>query len=40
VEIYPGVEHGFAFPQRMAYDKPAAEQHWARLNALFRRNLG
>lgn len=40
VEIYPGVEHGFAFPQRMAYDKPAAERHWARLNALFRRNLG
>ena len=40
VEIYPGTEHGFAFPQRMAYDKPAAEQHWQRLNALFRRNLG
>ena len=40
VELYPGVEHGFAFPQRAAYDKPAAERHWERLTALFRRNLG
>lgn len=40
VEIYPGVEHGFAFPQRPAYDKPAAERHWERLFALYRRNLG
>ncbi len=40
VEIYPGVEHGFAFPQRPAYDKVAAERHWERLNALYRRRLG
>ena len=40
VEIYPGVEHGFAFPQRPAYDKAAAERHWERLNALYRRRLG
>ena len=40
VELYPGVEHGFAFPQRAAYDKAAAERHWERLNALYRRNLG
>lgn len=40
VELYPGVQHGFAFPQRAVYDKPAAERHWERLNALFRRNLG
>jgi len=40
VEFYPGVEHGFAFPQRPAYDKTAAERHWERLNALFRRRLG
>lgn len=39
VEIYPGVHHGFAFPQREAYDKPAAERHWERLHALFARNL-
>jgi carboxymethylenebutenolidase len=40
VEIYPGVEHGFAFPQRPAYDKTAAERHWERLTALYRRRLG
>ncbi|HEV2364529.1 MAG TPA: dienelactone hydrolase family protein [Caulobacteraceae bacterium] len=39
VEIYPGAEHGFAFPQRAAYDKASAERHWERLFALFRRNL-
>ena len=40
VEVYPGVQHGFAFPQRAVYDKPAAERHWERLFALFRRRLG
>jgi carboxymethylenebutenolidase len=40
VELYPGVEHGFAFPQRPVYDKPAAERHWERVLALFKRNLG
>ena len=30
---------GFAFPQRAVYDKPAAERHWERVLALFRRNL-
>jgi carboxymethylenebutenolidase len=40
VELYPGVEHGFAFPQRPAYDRDAAERHWERLFALFRRRLG
>jgi carboxymethylenebutenolidase len=39
VELYPGVEHGFAFPQRPVYDKTAAERHWERLLALFRRRL-
>jgi carboxymethylenebutenolidase len=39
VEWYPGVEHGFAFPQRPAYNKLAAERHWERLFALFGRNL-
>ncbi len=40
VELYPGVHHGFAFPQRGAvYDKPAAERHWERLFALWRRRL-
>ena len=35
VEIYPGTGHGFAFPLRPAYNKPAAERHWERLFALF-----
>ena len=40
VELYPGVHHGFAFPQRGAvYDKPAAERHWERLFALWKRRL-
>jgi carboxymethylenebutenolidase len=41
LEWYPGAEHGFAFPQRAGiYHKPSAERHWARLFALFHRNLG
>jgi carboxymethylenebutenolidase len=39
VELYMGAHHGFAFPQRAVYDKAAAERHWERLFALFRRNL-
>jgi carboxymethylenebutenolidase len=40
LEIYPGVHHGFAFPQRKIYDKAAAERHWGRLIGLYRRRLG
>ncbi|WP_421998869.1 dienelactone hydrolase family protein [Reyranella sp.] len=40
LEIHPGVHHGFAFPQRWCYDKAAAERHWERLIALYRRRLG
>jgi carboxymethylenebutenolidase len=39
VEIYPGTHHGFAFPKRPIYDREAAERHWERLLALYRRNL-
>jgi carboxymethylenebutenolidase len=39
VEIYPGTHHGFAFPKRPVYDRDAAERHWERLTALYRRNL-
>jgi carboxymethylenebutenolidase len=39
IETYPGTQHGFVFPLRPAYDKPAAERHWERLHALFRRAL-
>src|SRR5215471_8571285 len=40
LEIYPGLHHGFAFPQRPVYDKAGAERHWERLIALYRRRLG
>ena len=39
IEIYPGTEHGFAFPQRPVYVKAAGERHWERLFALFGQKL-
>jgi carboxymethylenebutenolidase len=40
VEWYPGVAHGFVFPQRAGiYDRAAAERHWERLFSLFDRTL-
>ena len=40
VELYPGVHHGFAFPDRGdIFNKEAAERHWERVHALFDRNL-
>ena len=39
IEWYPGVEHGFVFPQRAVYDRAAAERHWERLFGLFGRTL-
>jgi carboxymethylenebutenolidase len=40
IEWYPGVEHGFVFPQRTGiYDRAAAERHWERLFNLFGRKL-
>lgn len=41
IDWYAGTGHGFVFPQRAKmYDRDAAERHWERLFALFRRNLG
>jgi carboxymethylenebutenolidase len=40
IEMYVGVHHGFAFPERWCYDVPAAERHWERLIALYRKTLG
>ena len=40
IELYPAVHHGFAFPEARVYDQPAAERHWERLIALYRRRLG
>ena len=39
VEFYTGFEHGFAFPERPAYNKTAAERHWERMLTLFSENL-
>ena len=40
IEWYPGVEHGFVFPQRAGiYNRDAAERHWERLFSLFERTL-
>jgi carboxymethylenebutenolidase len=39
VEQYPDTDHGFGFPERRAYHKHGAEQHWQRVLALFARNL-
>ena len=39
LEVYPKVHHGFAFPERPSYDPDAAERHWERLIALYRRCL-
>ena len=39
IEIYPGAEHGFAFPARRLFHKPSTERHWERLFAMFRRTL-
>lgn len=39
IELYNGVDHGFAFPGRAAYNRDAAERHWERILSLFRRNL-
>lgn len=40
IEWYPGTEHGFVFPLRQGkYNKAAAERHWERLFAMYRRCL-
>jgi carboxymethylenebutenolidase len=39
IEIFPGTEHGFCFPERAAYAPAAAEKTWERLFALWARNL-
>jgi len=39
VELHKGAMHGFTFPERYCYHKPAAERVWARLFAMFDRNL-
>lgn len=40
LEVYAGVQHGFAIADLPIYDAPAAEQHWQKLLALFAAELG
>jgi len=39
IETYPEAHHGFAFPNRRAYDKASADRHWERQFDMWRRNL-
>jgi len=39
VELYPGVQHGFAANGTPMYERTAAERHWERILALFRETL-
>ena len=39
VEVLPGVDHGFGFPQRATYDAAASEHVWGKLLVLFGRTL-
>ena len=38
-EVHPGTRHGFTFPTRHCYDKPAAERVWERIFAMLGRRL-
>ena len=38
-EVHPGTQHGFTFPTRHCYDKPAAERVWERIFAMLGRRL-
>ncbi len=40
VEVYPGLQHGFAFPERYAYDKAGTDHLFAQLEALYGKTLG
>ena len=38
--LHPGAHHGYALPDRDIHDHQAAEQDWADIFAMFRRQLG
>ncbi|MCZ6533161.1 MAG: dienelactone hydrolase family protein [SAR324 cluster bacterium] len=40
IEVHPGTEHGYSFPEREVYQMQAAERNWERIFAMFRRRLG
>jgi carboxymethylenebutenolidase len=39
LDIFPGAHHGFQFPERDIYDTHAAEASWAKIIAMWDRNL-
>lgn len=39
IEVHPGTEHGYSFPGRPVFDKPAAERNWERIFAMFHRQI-
>jgi dienelactone hydrolase len=39
VEVHPGTVHGYAFPGRIVYHQDAAERSWARIFAMFDRQI-
>ncbi len=39
LDVFPGSRHGFHFPEREAYNTFAAEQSWAKIVAMWDRNL-
>ena len=39
IEIFPGTQHGFAFPERAVYETIAAEQTWTDMFAMWDRHL-
>ncbi|MCH8843030.1 MAG: dienelactone hydrolase family protein [SAR324 cluster bacterium] len=39
IEVHPGTEHGYTFPERQAFQKEAAERSWERIFAMFHRQI-
>lgn len=39
MDIFTGVDHGYCFVERQAYDQAAAEQSWSKVFSLFERTL-
>ena len=39
VEVHPGTEHGYSFPERKTFQRAGAERNWERIFAMFQRQL-
>ena len=40
IELYPGTEHGFCFPERHCFAPEATERHYQRIGEVFARTIG